>query len=294
MHLQRPLLTLGLLCWMLVACDLPTAKRAAEQQPLSQIPLGKINLDPSSRPQHDAKVLRLDLTAWLREIEAVGIRPLLLPQEKDAEALVISLKAAAFEPTLIFNRPPLRSSDRLLTQGTASFSLGSGFVSSTQASEPVGLLRIKDEDISPLLPHGYTRILAVRDGALQIFHRDDERVMQVPQAMQLGPGIVENGLLDINQRELRKQPYHRAALGLCETPTELTYLLVISLKPIHLYRLGQLLLDQQRVPAWRCREVVNFAGDREAFLGVKTPDGLFYVGHPKRVRMSLLAFSTGG
>ena len=57
-------------------------------------------------------------------------------------------------------------------------------------------------------------------------------------AIQLGPGVVEQGLLDISERDLRRPRYLRAFLATCGSVA----VVGVSLRPMHLYTLGQRLL----------------------------------------------------
>ena len=216
-------------------------------------------------------------------VEGVGVE---LVREGDDALLLIRVSLDRFEPVLIGGRPGgVTAVDAL---GEADVVVGSGFVSAASSLTPVGLLQVDGETLSEMQPYGYTRVLGVRSDAIGVLgHRDFHRGMY-HSAIQLGPGVVEQGLLDISERDLQRPRYLRAFIATCGG----TAFAGVSLRPAHLYTLGKRLLaffDRARIS---CDEVVNLAGDREAVLAMAAPDGgrFAYFGHPKTAKAALVGF----
>lgn len=164
--------------------------------------------------------------------------------------------------------------------------LGSGFVSEFKPVAPLGLLQIDGNVVSELSNHGYTRIIGLREGVLDIIGRADYHRGLFTSAMQVGPGVVELGELDISERELKLPAHFRAFVARCESST----LVGITLKPMHLYRLGGDLLAAFESAALDCAEVANISGDLEALLAVRSGERVLYIGDPDSPRASLIAF----
>ena len=213
----------------------------------------------------------------------------LLDGDGDA-LLLIRLPLDVFEPVLIGGRPGgVTAADAL---AEARVVVGSGFVSHVSSLSPVGLLQIDGELLSEMQPHGYTRVLGLRPDSLGVLgHREFHRGMY-PSAVQLGPGIVEKGLLDISERDLARPRYLRAFVATCGG----TVLAGVSLRPMHLYTLGQRLLEFFGQAGLACDEVVNLAGDREAVLAITSPeaDRFAYFGHPRTAKATLIGFRKRG
>ena len=166
--------------------------------------------------------------------------------------------------------------------------IGSGFVTELNALTPVGLLQIDGRVVSKIQRHGYTRVLGIDAHRIGVVdHLNFERGL-FPSALQAGPGVVEAGQLDIAERDLQRVPYFRALVGACDGQG----LLAASLTPMHLYSAGQLILEFAERNALACDEVVNLAGDREALLAVRTPDGdAVYIGNPRTRKAAIITFS---
>jgi hypothetical protein len=107
-------------------------------------------------------------------------------------------------------------------------------------------------------------------------------------ALQVGPGVVEQGLLDITERDLTRTKYLRAFVATCG------HIAVVGAtqRPMHLFTLGQRLLEFMQADGMACDEVVNLAGDREIILAMTSEDRsrTVYIGHPKTAKAALVGF----
>ena len=207
----------------------------------------------------------------------------------DADASVIALLVdlEVMEPVLLGGKPDGITAAGVVG-GRAQAVVGSGFVAEVSSLDSVGLLQVQGRTLSPVQPHGYTRILGVRPEGLGVVgHRDYHRGMY-DSALQAGPGIVEAGLLDISERDLKRPRYLRAFVATCGPVA----VVGATLRPMHLFTLGQRLLAWFTQAGLACDEVVNLAGDREAVLALASSDGsrFAYVGHPLTAKASLLGF----
>ena len=166
--------------------------------------------------------------------------------------------------------------------------VGSGFVSVFNPISPLGLLQLNGKIESELTPHGYTRILGVRAEGLSIVGRRDYHPGLFESAVQVGPGIIQSGKLDILQRERNLPPYIRAFVATCSD----RWLAGVAQEPTHLYDLGEQLLRYFDAEALACDEVVNLSGDREALLAIMGSDGqsIAYFGNPSLPKASIIAF----
>ena len=206
----------------------------------------------------------------------------------DANASVIALRVdlEVMEPVLLGGEAYGVTAAGALAEVQAV--VGSGFVAEVSSLDPVGLLQLEGRTLSPVQPHGYTRILGVRRQGLGVVgHRDYHRGMY-DSALQAGPGIVEAGLLDISERDLKRPRYLRAFVATCGPVA----VVGATQRPMHLFTLGQRLLAWFAEAGLSCDEVVNLAGDREAVLALASDDRsrFAYVGHPLTAKASLLGF----
>ena len=206
----------------------------------------------------------------------------------DADAAVVMLRVdlEVLEPVLLGGESGGITAAGALAEVQAV--VGSGFVAEVNSLNPVGLLQLEGRTLSPVQPYGYTRILGVRPQGLGVVgHRDYHRGMY-DSALQAGPGIVEAGLLDISERDLKRPRYLRAFVATCGDAA----VIGATLRPMHLFTLGQRLLAWFAQADLACDEVVNLAGDREAVLALASSDGsrFAYVGHPLTAKASLLGF----
>lgn len=166
--------------------------------------------------------------------------------------------------------------------------LGSGFVSVFNPVDPLGLLQLEGRVVSEPAPHGYTRILGVAGGTLRVTARGEFHPGLFEAAIQVGPGVVQAGKLDILQRERELTPYIRAFAATCADRV----LAGVAQSPMHLYDLGEHLLAYFADNALTCEEVVNLSGDREALLAIVAADGssVAYFGNPTLPKASVVAF----
>ena len=262
--------------------NVPSADAPAQQAPAgaSLLPAGAVD-GGSLSPRALARAFS--------ELEVDGVDVELLNRGGEP-LLLVHLELDALEPVLIGGRPGgVTAADAL---GEAQVVVGSGFVSHVSSLSPVGLLQIDGEILSEMQPYGYTRVLGLRSDSLGVLgHREFHRGMY-PSAVQLGPGIVEQGLLDISERDLTRPRYLRAFIATCGR----TALAGVSLQPAHLHTLGKRLIEHFRGTGLVCDEVVNLAGDREAVLAMAAEDGerFAYFGHPHKAKATLIGFRRRG
>ena len=203
-------------------------------------------------------------------------------------ALVLAIEHRRFAPAVLAAGTPRRLTGRSALDGPATVVLGSGFVSEFQSLEPLGLLQVDGEILSPVSRHGYTRILGVGDGGLRVLARREYHRGLLESALQVGPGVVENGALDISPRERNLPAYFRAFAATCAERD----LAGITTRPMHLFDLGNELLALFGAAGFDCAEVANLSGDREALLGLRAGGRAFLVGHPDSAKAALVAFRT--
>lgn|GEM_PF-1869336 len=177
---------------------------------------------------------------------------------------IVSLSHEHFEPFLIGEPGDGISPATAISTPSTALVIGSGFVSELHSLQPVGLLQKQGVTLNPILEHGYTRILGINDQGMGVVHRLDYQRNLFDSAIQAGPGIVERGSLDIAERDLARPKYFRSFVALCED----RWLAGVSLKPTNLRTVGTSLITYFENKALSCDEVVNLAGDREAFLAV--------------------------
>lgn len=167
------------------------------------------------------------------------------------------------------------SVQQAMNTSDATIVLGSGFVSEAHSLEPVGLLRVNDVQLSPLAPYGYTRIVGLNEREAGVVHRKTYERNMFVSALQAGPGIIEQGVLDISERDLERPKYYRSFLALCGDGLSVG----ISTQPTNLHTLGKALVSLFEKENLNCPEVVNLAGDRQAVLAVRADDGEGYFFH---------------
>lgn len=177
-----------------------------------------------------------------------------------------------------------------LIDGGYTLVVGSGFVSVFDPVSPLGLLQLNGEVRSELTPHGYTRILGVGEGELSIIGRRDYHRGLFESAIQVGPGVVEKGKLDIRPGERDLPAYIRAFAATCSD----RWLAGIAQTPMHLYDVGEALVEYFESNSLTCDEVVNLSGDREALLALISDDrgSIAYFGNPTLPKASVVAFRT--
>ncbi|MEM7077439.1 MAG: hypothetical protein AAF513_02315 [Pseudomonadota bacterium] len=199
------------------------------------------------------------------------------------------LERARFSPGLVGAPAQGISVATLLAQDETEDGLliiGSGFVSQLHSLRPVGLLKQRDRVLNPLLAYGYTRILGVDPAGLSVIHKDHYEPGLFASALQVGPGIIEDGRLDIAARDMEKTPYFRSFIALCDSH----WVLGISQAPSNLYNLGAALLNWAKNRGLSCQEMVNLAGDRQAVFAARFAGTTYFHGDTSTAKVSLLTF----
>lgn len=256
-----------------------------EPAPRFKAPLtsGVITLPMPATQRFDDRLSASGLPAALR----ASSRPELVVDLLDvtAGAIVVALPRERFAATVLGGGAV--ALDALAQDGYALV-LGSGFTSVYNPVAPLGLLQLDGAVASEPARHGYTRVVGAQDGELAIVHHGDWHPGLFDAAMQVGPGIVEGGQLDIRPTERERPPYVRAFVATCRSH----YLAGIAPQPMHLYDLGQLLLAYFEQSGRECDEVANLSGDREALLAVASEDGrtVAYFGNPTLPKAAIVAF----
>jgi len=267
----RPLLLMWALSG-LVGCDEPPANRSGA--PAASMPFGSLP-EPAD-----------DLRRRLADPEIDGLTTHFVASDAD-ELLLVELDPAKFDPMLIGAPRAGISTEEALRDNHLAVVLGSGFVAHLNGLQPVGLLRVQGRTLSPVQGHGYTRILGINDQGVGVVHRDDYQRDLFHSALQLGPGIIEQGEVDISEADLQRPKYFRSFLAICAA----RWVAGVSLAPTHLRTLGQTLADFFQTSQWQCDDVVNLAGDRQAVMLVATGDQtVIYHGDPRTYKASLLGF----
>lgn len=262
-----------------------------EPAPRFEAPLasGVVTLPMPATQRFDGRLSAAGLVAALHAGGNADLE--VVPLADDAGAFVVALPRAGFEATVLGSGAVggggVVALDALL-QGGHALVLGSGFTSVFNPVLPLGLLQIDGEVASEPARHGYTRVLGARDGELAVIHVGTWHQGLFDSAMQIGPGIVEAGGLDIRPTERQRPAYVRAFVAACPEH----YLAGIAQTPMHLYDLGQLLLAYFERSGRACDEVANLSGDREALLAVAGADRrtIAYFGNPMLPKASIVAF----
>ena len=130
--------------------------------------------------------------------------------------------------------------------------------------------------------------LICSDDGLGVVHKQNYERGLFHSALQVGPGIIERGELDISERDLMRPKYFRSVLALCGD----TVAAGISLVPMNLRTLGQSALEFLAARGLTCDEMVNFAGDRQAVLALRDGNRLVYHGDIDAQKVSLVGFRT--
>ncbi len=270
----------------LAACVLLALLHAGCEEPAPRFdaPLasGVVTLPLRETQQFDAMMSPAGLEAAFR---GGGGRIAVDTADDNATLLLAHVPHALFEPVILgVDTTPL---DALLHDGY-TLVVGSGFVSVFDPVSPLGLLQLNGEVRSELTPHGYTRVLGVRDGELSIIGRRDYHRGLFESAIQVGPGVVEKGRLDILPRERELPPYIRAFVATCTD----RWIGGIAQAPMHLYDVGASLVAYFAANGLDCDELVNLSGDREALLAHISDDrgSIAYFGNPTLPKASVVAF----
>lgn len=259
---------------LLAACDTPAPP--GNGQPAQSLPFGTI---PESNATNFIDVINANLN---------GLDLFYVPNRADAQLVVVRIDSQVLAPAIV-GFPQVGISPRsAYASQNLQLLLGSGFVSQTHSLEPVGLLQVEGKTLSPVQVHGYTRILGINDSGFGVVHRSEFSQDLFYSALQAGPGIIEQGQLDISERDLKRPRYFRSFLGLCDG----AWLAGISLTPVHLRTLGEQLIDLFTAQQMNCSEVVNLAGDRQAVLMATLADGrIAFHGDINTHKVSLIGFT---
>lgn len=283
---------------LLSACDPGPPARGPQSAPIERVSMARFDLATS---EHSPLAIE-DFHAALQNLGdsvGLGLDVALLkaqPSDPNFDLLLVTLNVEHYSARLV---EPGVASNQLsgldLIQGRAGswlpargLMLGSFFVAGFAPLEPLGLLQVNGREIGTLQPHGYTRILGVGRDGLGVVHRGAFHRGLFESAIQVGPGIVESGELDINETERRLPTYLRSFVGACGDRA----LLGVSFARLHLYDVGQRLQAWLADQDFTCDEVANLSGDRETLLVVPEPGGnsLLVYGDLDAPKTALLGF----
>jgi hypothetical protein len=274
------------LIWLLSACD--EAPRAANAGAAQRVPAGELPL-PLGTVDAEESTSPSVLYRLFESLDLSGVQVHRVELDAQPALLLLEVDLGVFEAVVVGTDGGRRSG---VSAGEAieSFGLdlvvGSSFVSELHSLTPVGLLQIEGASISRLQGHGYTRILGVRSGGLGVVASREYHRGMFESAMQVGPGVVEQGLLDISERDLERPKFFRTFVATCEA----SVMIGASQVPMHLYTLGRRLLEFLAEIGQSCDEVVNLAGDREVVLAAANRSRMVYFGHPQTSKAALLGF----
>ena len=264
-------------CGCLAGCD-PGAEEVPRDTPATSLPGTILHADGTAA--------RVPPGDWMEAARQIADTLEGIDVHRTDGALVLAIEHGRFEPVVLSRRGRRRLTGRAALGEPTAVVLGSGFVSEFQSLEPLGLLQVEGEIVSPVSRHGYTRILGVGDGRLAVLARREYHRGLLESALQVGPGVIEDGALDISPRERNLPAYFRAFAATCDGRD----LAGITTRPMHLFDLGNALLALFAATGFDCSEVANLSGDREALLGLRGGGREFIVGHPTSARAALVAF----
>ena len=282
------------LCATAGACLLAGCEDRQTPDPRFEAPLvsGVLPLPTSSRQRFDELLTADDTLTALANSD-----PQLRVDAAMAGVFVAHVPKQGFEPTILGDG--ISALEAIRDQGRRLV-VGSGYVKVYRPTEALGLLLLDGRVNSELSPHGYTRILGTSFGALGVVgiprpaRRDSTASSEYhpdlfESAMQVGPGIVQSGKLDIRPREREtRKAFVRAFVGVCAD----RWLAGVAVQPIHLYDLGSGLLAYLAAEGIVCDEVVNLSGDREALLAIGGSDqrSIAYFGNPTLKKAAIVTF----
>ncbi|MCZ6617512.1 MAG: hypothetical protein O7E57_05225 [Gammaproteobacteria bacterium] len=290
--LSRIVLTVSvMLVAALSGCDSGKSVSVSPRKPAIHVPAGESLLPFDAAATTGPAMAPRELFEAFKRTETDGVRTHLVELDGEPSMLMFEIDLALFEPLLLGvgkNALAGVSANDAITRFDLRLVIGSGFVSELNPLSPVGLLQINGSVQSPLQRHGYTRILGVRSESIGVVASREYHIGMFTSALQVGPGIVEEGKLDISERDLERPEYFRTFVATCGTRA----LIGASQVPMHLYTLGKRLLEYVARLELTCDEVVNLAGDREVVLAMAADDKskLVYFGHLNTVKASLLGF----
>ena len=290
-HRVQPVLLVHILLASLCTGCGNTSETVTPRGPAQSLPAGELHSPGdtlsaatfSGSPQPPAVLLQA-----FKQFEEPGLRLHEVEFANAVALLVVEIDTSRFTPTLITgsNNSLGISARQALARENMVLVVGSSFVSELRSLSPVGLLQFEGVQLSELQPHGYTRILGIRETALGVVASRDFHRGMFDSAIQVGPGIVERGALDISTADLERLPYFRTFVATCGD----SVLVGASQIPMHLYNLGEQLLAFTSRSGMQCDEVVNLAGDREAVLALGSGGQIAYLGHPETGKAALVGF----
>ena len=294
-------------CTLFIGLSLSACSdKAAETQqgPATTVPHGLLDLAANTSktmPRKSAVAALAELTQR-RGLEYHSL------QHDGADAVaLIEIDLARFAPEVMAESRGL-SPATAISKPNLNVIVGSSFVSQVRRMQPIGVLQIDGRLLQDVEPHGYTRILGIRElnpksslekggqasnspnataRRFEVAHRSQWPLEGLHSALQAGPGIIEKGLLDISERDLTRQKYFRSFVAECGERAVVGATLV----PMHLYTLGGQLLKFFAANQLSCPEVVNLAGDREAVLVVRHGQEAAYLGDPQSPKVGLIGFT---
>jgi len=276
---------------LLVAAGCAEQSAQTPQTPAVSVPHGLLDLEAKTSkttPRASAVTALAELT------ELSGLKYHSLRHDGADVAAMVEIDLTRFAPQIL-SKPKGVSPNRAIAEANVSVIVGSSFVSQVVRMQPLGVLQINGELLQNVEPHGYTRILGISDvdpqahlaGRFEVVHRSQWPADGLHSAMQAGPGIIEQGLLDISERDLTRQKYFRSFVAECGERA----VVGVTLVPMHLYTLGGELVQHFAANNLPCSEVVNLAGDREAVLLVRHAQKAAYLGDPQPLKVGLIGFS---
>lgn len=272
---------------VVAACDRigPEARDAD-----AAVPSGSFEL-PATEEVAETFTAPTGLVELFAKLEEPGLRVHQVAYEGEIAMLLIEVDQQQFEPVIVGSDGHSRTgvtAVEALTDFGLDVVIGSSFVSELHSLTPVGLLQIDGSLISDLQAHGYTRILGVREEGLGVVSSRAYHRGLFDSALQAGPGVVEEGRLDISERDLTRPRYYRTFVALCDA----TALLGVTQVPMNLHAVGKRLLEYVDEIGASCDEVVNLAGDREVILARLSSDRrrVAYFGHPLTAKAGLIGF----
>jgi len=270
------------------------------QSPAAQLPRGVGG--PEDAPTNTAQD-RAPLAQWLAAFTQVaadvGVPHYLIGPAQQPIIAAIALHYDDFEPQILRHpgdgqreaskttneKPGVSAREALENQSIAV--VGSGFLSLVRALEPLGLLKVDGTQISELEIHGYTRVLGINDQRrFGVLHRSEYEANRFRSALQAGPGIIEQGLLDISTKDLERPRYFRSFVATCTDRV----LIGVTLEPMNLRTVGEQLLQAAYQHHLGCDEVINLAGDREAVFALRSTAQWVYHGDPTDQKAALIGF----
>ena len=270
------------------------------QSPAAQLPRGVAT--PGDAPTNAAQA-RAPMLQWLAAFARVandaGVPHYLIGPAQQPIIAAIALHYDDFEPQILRHpgdaagaaartpgdKPGVSARDALENQSVAV--VGSGFLSLVRALEPLGLLKVDGVQISELEIHGYTRVLGINaEQRFGVQHRSEYAADTFSSALQAGPGIIEQGLLDISTKDLERPRYFRSFVATCTDRV----LIGVTLEPMNLRTLGEQLLQAAYEQHLGCDEVINLAGDREAVFALRSDTQWLYHGDPSDQKAALIGF----